>query len=142
MKKFIVLLVASVAMIQSTHAATSALTESLLEYEAIISAIGSDPAFENIIASTEFIIDIKRLTRRLDVLGEVRYGIVTRNLSDANNQCPGLRNHSIKYIATLNVAQNPGIGPNIVTVLSIVQVTDDHQHHHSHHGNDDDHHED
>jgi hypothetical protein len=118
MKKFVVFLIACVVMVQAAYGATSALTESLLEYEAITSAIGTDPNFQNIIPPNEFIIDIKRLTKHLDVLGDVEYKILTRSLSEHHH-------HSIKYIATLNVSPNPGIGPNIITVVSIV-------HHHNH----------
>jgi hypothetical protein len=131
MKKFVITLVACFAMVQSSYAATSALTESLLEYEAITSAIGTDPSFENIIPQTEFIIEIKRITKQIDVLGEVRYEILTRALSNEPNwdwhESNKKHHRPIKYIATLNVAPNPGIGPNIVTVESIVLTP--HLHH-------------
>lgn len=140
MKKLVLSLVACFAMVQSTYAATSALTESLLEYDAIISAIGSNPSFENIIPPNEFIIDIKRLTKQIDILGEVKYEILTRSLSDGTewvfHESSSGHSHKhhkhprpIKYIATLNVAPNPGIGPFIVTVESIVLVPP-HNHHH------------
>ena len=131
MKKFIVSLIACITMVQSTYAATSALTESLLEYEAITSAIGTDPTFQNIIPVTEFIIDIKRITKKINVLGKVKYEIVTRASSDGSSK-HDKHLRSIKYIATLNVAQNPGIGPNIVTVVSVEQVHGHHHHHHHH----------
>lgn len=126
------------ALVQSGYAATSALTESLLEYEAITSAIGSDPNFQNVIDVTEFIVDIRRLTRQINVLGVVKYEIVTRlsqaftqfKASDEMVENPGKsdkghhhRTHT--YIARLNVQQNPGIGPNIITVLSIQKVRRD-----------------
>jgi hypothetical protein len=124
MKKFVILLIACITMIQSTYAATSPLIESVLEYDAIISAIGA-PNFQNI-PTDEFIIDIKRLTKRINVLGKVKYEILTRNPNTGNHKCH--KNHnSIRYIATLNVAPNPGIGPNIVTVVSIVPAS---SHHH------------
>jgi len=136
MKKFILSLIACVALVQSSYAvtATSALTESLLEYEAITTAIGTDPSFETVIPATEFIVDISRISKRLDVLGDVRYEIVTRiprtefesEDLESNASQKHHDNHPIKYIATLNVAANPGIGPNIVTVVSIVPV---HHHH-------------
>lgn len=125
MKKFIIFFIACFAMIQSTYAATSALTESLLEYEAITSAIGTDPTFENVIPATEFIIDIKRLTRKIDVLGTVKYEILTRSTVVPTTK---KRVRPIKYIATLNVAANPAIGPNIITVVSIVLKTNNHHH--------------
>lgn len=115
MKKFVLSLIACFAIVQSTYAATPPLTESLLEYEAIISAIG-DPSFDTI-PTTEFIIDIKRISKRIDNLGEVKYKIVTVSLNEGSDF------PRIKYIATLHVFQNPGVGPNIVTVDSIVRVT-------------------
>lgn len=130
MKKFIAAFVACIALAQGAFAATSALTESLLEYEAITFGIGTDPAFQNIIPPSEFIVDIKRLTRQIDSLGEVRYGIITRTVG-TGTQCECHRHPLVKYIATLNVAPNPGIGPNIITLVSIVRLND-HDDHHSH----------
>lgn len=131
MKKFLFSLAACAAMVQSAFAATSALTESLLEYEAITNAIGTNPDFENIIPPDEFIIDIKRLTRRIDVLGEVKYGILARTVTDGDEwDCRHEHPCPIRYIATLNVAANPGIGPNIITVESIVLAEQHHHHHH------------
>lgn len=133
MKKFATALLACFAMVQSTYAATSALTESLLEYEAIISAIGSNPSFENVIPVTEFIVDIERITRQINILGEVKYEILTRLVGDdPGSRCEAKGGHKgrsrpIRYVATLNVAANPGVGPNIVTVVSIVKSQ---KHHH------------
>lgn len=126
MKKFVIFLIACVAMIQHTYGATSPLTESLLEYEAITSAIGTDPNFQNIIPTNEFIVDIRRLTKQLNVLGEVKYLILTRIPTDEFDHECHEHHHSIIYIATLFVAPNPGIGPNIVTVLSIRPFCGDH----------------
>lgn len=136
MKKFILSFIACIAVIQSTYAvaATPALTESLLEYEAIISAIGAPE--QVVIPVTEFIVDIKRLTKEIDILGEVKYLIVTRSVEEDNidGGCyHGTHHRGIKYIAELNVSPNPGIGPNIVTVLSITPAhCSDHHHHHCH----------
>ncbi len=127
MKKFIICLIACVSMVQSAYAATSALTESLLEYEAITSGIGTNPSFENIIPVTEFIVDIKRITKQINVLGTVKYEILTLPVSDGSikkKQTP------IKYIAILDVSPNPGVGPNIVTLISIVLVQPNKHHHH------------
>lgn len=133
MKKFIASFIACLALVQSSYAATSALTESLLEYEAITTAIGTNPIFENIIPPTEFIIDIKRLTRQVSNLGEVKYGILTRVLtSDSTTGCDCHKRHhfSNRYIATLNVAPNQDIGPNVITVVSLVPL---HEHDDNHH---------
>ena len=137
MKKLALALIACMAMTSFAQAATSALTESLLEYEAITSALGTNPNFENVISPTEFIVDIQRITRSINVLGEVKYEIVTRtprsltanatfeeealeneaSSSDSSSHHNRQRTHI--YIAILNVQANPGIGPNIVTVVSI-----------------------
>lgn len=127
MKKFFVLLIASVAMLQSAHAATSALTESLLEYEAITDAIGTNPDFENVIPQTEFIIDIKRITKQINILGTVKYRIVTQKpTSTGQEACHKRRKHhrnTVEYLAILLVSPNPGVGPNIVTVESIEKIS-------------------
>lgn len=137
MKKLAFSLIACLALVQSTYAATSPLTESLLEYEAITTAIGTDPTFQNIIGTSEFIVDIKRITRKVNTLGIVKYFIKTRVISsegDVNASTEGLDMNSDEspasspsyrtnlYIATLNVALNPGIGPNVITVLRIKKV--------------------
>lgn len=129
MKKLAFSLIASLAFVQSTYAATSALNESLLEYEAITSTIGTNPDFQDIIGQNEFIIDIKRITRRVDVTGIVKYAIVTRVITgntleeheSSSERHKHRHHHDNTYIATLEVLPNPGIGPNIVTVLSITQ---------------------
>lgn len=128
MKKFVMTLMACLATVQSIHAATSALTESLLEYEAITSAIGTDPNFQNVITPIEFIVDIKRLTRAIDVTGSVKYEILTQIPNSDGSSSNSVHSHShhhnhprrtTTYIAILDVAPNPGIGPNIITVVSI-----------------------
>ncbi len=127
MKKLALMIFASLALSQSAFAATSALTESLLEFEAITNTIGA-PSFD-VIGPNEFIVDIRRVTRSIDEYGEVRYEIVTRRTDSealivvsAEKACP----RDIKYLAILEVAPNPGIGPNIITVLSIERI---HHHH-------------
>jgi hypothetical protein len=135
MKKFAIVLVLCLAIIQPMYAATSALVESLLEYEAITSAIGSNPCFQNVIPQIQFIVDIQRITKQVNVLGEVKYKILTRVPNIEPVEAAHKKSHCkkdkknprlITYIATLNVAPNPGIGPNIVTVESIVLA---HGHH-------------
>lgn len=112
MKKLIFSFIACLAFVQPTYAATSGLTESLLEYEAITNAIGA-PDFD-VIPVGEFIIDIKRYKpKQVDTLGTVKYLIETRVIDSKQNKL---------YIAILNVAPNPGIGPNIVTVEKIKPI--------------------
>lgn len=126
MKKFAFSLIACLVLVQSAFAATSALTESLLEYEAIITAIGTDTDFDPL----EFVVDIKRITERIDVLGTVKYRIVTRTVGEENHDrrcghCATLGHRIQNYIATLHITANPAIGPNIIEVVSIDPV-----HHH------------
>lgn len=135
MKKTVLSILACFAIIQYSHAATPPLTESLLEYEAIIDFIG-DPMFD-VIPVTEFITDIKRKTKQVDILGEVKYLITTRIISELSGSpslekdlenyelgchCGHRRHQTNTYLATLTVAPNPGVGPNIVTVDSITKV--------------------
>ena len=142
MKKFAIALITCLAFAQSTQAATSALTESILEYEQITNALGTNSSFDNVIPANEFIVDIKRITRETAVTGTVKYEIVTELVSEneaniggydeANNNhdvfdvisdASTMKNHhhhrTKVYIATLNVSPNAGIGPNIITVVSI-----------------------
>lgn len=128
MKKLVISLIACLAIVQG-YAATTALTESLLEYQAITTAIGTDPTFQGIIPPIEFIVDIKRLTKQINSFGEVRYGILTRTVGDGTS-CECHKHPITKYIATLNVAPNPGIGPFVITVISIVRLHDHDDHHH------------
>lgn len=121
MKKFILTLVACLAFTQ-IHAATSPLAESLLEYQAITNALGAPD--QTYIPQTEFIVDVNRITHDVYVLGTVKYKILTRNpsnLEEPTVSCgPCQHHHRLhKYIAELLVEPNPGIGPNIITVISI-----------------------
>lgn len=112
MKKFISCLVACIAITQSSYAALSPLANSVLEYEAIVDAVGA-PQFEDIIGPNEYIVDIARKTKCLDILGKVHYRIVTRDVTNCHlKKC---------YCVTLIVAPNPEfeIGPRIVVVVSI-----------------------
>lgn len=141
MKKLAITLIACLACFQSAQAATSALTESLLEYEAITNFIG-EPGFTTI-GPNEFIVDIKRITRHIDILGIVQYEILTRLVtnetddiataavdvearhSHSHSDRRGRHHHhrtTNTYVATLTIVANPGIGPNIVTVDSITKV--------------------
>lgn len=131
MKKIAFSLIASFALIQSAHGATSALVESLLEYEAITSALGTNPNFQSIIPQNEFITDVKRITKEVNSVGEVRYKIITKDVFPADwwsneSNCSSHHHHHRHehdnkhvYIATLLVVPNSGIGPNIITVLEI-----------------------
>jgi hypothetical protein len=121
MKKLALVIIASLAYLQTAQAATTALVESLLEYNAITAYIGA-PGFTTI-GPAEFIIGIDRITRSVDVVpGIARYRICTRivtaGMDEDGLETEGRVYH--EYIATLSITPNPGIGPNIVTVLSIV----------------------
>ncbi len=141
MKKLAITLIACFACFQSAQAATSALAESVLEYQAITNFIG-EPSFSTI-SPSEFIVDIKRITPEADVLGTVKYEILTRLVTSETNDLAAevndveARHHSHSgrnrnhhknhcttnaYVATLTVTTNPIIGPNIITVDSINKV--------------------
>jgi len=121
MKKLAFILIAYLTCLQTAQAATTALAESLREYEAITDFIGA-PGF-TVIGPDEFIVDIARLTRRIDILGTVEYKICTQRvtgpIAELNNNSDEERPRHAEYLATILVTPNPGIGPNIVTVLSI-----------------------
>src|SRR3954465_1385903 len=128
MKKLIFSCITCFATVSSLQAATSGLAESLLEYEAITTALGTNPLFENVIDPTEFIIDIKRITKEVDVTGRVRYKIVTAlpgfQLDSSRSSSSHHHHHHHHqdrhtYIVTLQVTPNAGIGPNQITVLEI-----------------------
>lgn len=138
MKKFAITLIACLAFVQSAYAATSALAESLLEQQAITSALGTNPNFQDIIPAVEFIVDIKRITPIVKILGHVKYKIVTREVGveaelvapaeqktlDSSSSGSHHHRHHHKgttYIATLDVTPN-GIGPTVITVLSIKKI--------------------
>ena len=119
MKRLIIILFAFLAYTQTAQAATSALANSVREYVAITDYIGA-PNFSTI-SSDEYIIDIERITRRVDILGRVKYRICTKRVAEGPVVEGGGdegREHISEYIATLLVAPNPGVGPRIVTVIS------------------------
>lgn len=113
MKRLAFVLIASFACVQSSYAATSALTQSLREYDAIIDALGSNPKFEDVIPAAQFIVDIKRITPELDITGTVLYQIKAQ----VPDECG-----CFTYIAKLHVKPNKGIGPFITKVVSITEV--------------------
>lgn len=121
MKKFAIALIASMAFVQSTYAATSALTQSILEYEAITTALGSNPEFEDVISPSQFITDIKRITPDVNVTGTIKYQIVTL-IPGKKHDCSCTKKQVHYYIAKLLVEPNPDIGPFITTVVSIKEV--------------------
>lgn len=124
MKKLAFSILACFAFVQSSFAATSALTDSLLEYDAITSALGTNPKFENVIPAGEFIVDIKRITKQIDSFGKVQYRITTLFPTQKHSHSHSHEFKTAKYIATLNVSPNPAIGPHIITVKSIVREKD------------------
>lgn len=120
-------------------AITSSLNQSLVEQEAITSAIGTNPSFQNIIPQNEFIVDIKRLSRRVDTTQPalVRYLIETVvpriiepfltnvDMEAFETRRPHIHKRhqkTVSYEALLSVTPNPSIGPPIVVVESIVPL--------------------
>lgn len=128
MKKFALSLIACLVVLGSVQAATSPLIESVLEYEAITNAIGA-PDFQ-VISPSEFIIDIERRTKKIYNTGVIKYIITTRatNFSDDQSSSGPEKAPINFYLVKLNVAPNPGIGPNIITVLSIKNTRRQHSH--------------
>lgn len=108
--------VACFAVIQSSYATVSPLSESLLELEAINLAIGTNPDFQDVIGAAESIVTVKRVTKQLNTLGRVEYQILTRTQNFRGGHC------SIKYLATLNITPNSGLGPYNITVISIARI--------------------
>jgi hypothetical protein len=129
MKTILYSILGCMAMAQVSYAALPALQESIAEYNAITTALSSNPNFNTVISSSEAIIDIKRLTRQVNVTGTIRYKIVTRSVSgdsstsvETCNRCH--RNHNSNvYIAVLVITPNDSLGPFVITVQSITQVS-------------------
>lgn len=96
--------------------ATSALTESLFEMEAILEAVGSEQ-FPNVVGQNEFVVSLFRETQKLDVTGKVNYILETCTIGNRDN-CKRVR----KYLVIIRVKPNPGIGPRIIKVLSIEPI--------------------
>jgi hypothetical protein len=149
MKKLMMAMVtlASLAFNQPAQAAVSNINESFHEYQTIISA---DFAIETVIPQNEFIVDIRRLTRDIEITvpTDVYYrittkipegieGIITTIETEINGESAHSHSHSHshshrrhrdpynRYIVHLLVTPNPGIGPNIVTFISIQPETHD-----------------
>lgn len=130
MKKFVTGFILCLAAVQTTYAATSALTNSLLEQQAITTAIGTNPRFQDVIPPDQFIIDIERITKEVNNLGRVKYEILTVRVgrdhdesSSSSSSSSRSDNHrTFTYIATLKVKPHPHIGPRSVKVLSIKEV--------------------
>jgi hypothetical protein len=115
MKKLTLILFTCVALSQAAHAAVAPLYGSVLEYEAITYGIGTNPHFQDVIHPSEVIITIKRMTKQVNTIGEVDYEIVTeRPLANGEADL-----QTKTYIAKVNVARNPGIGRNLITLVSI-----------------------
>lgn len=146
MKKFLFSLIACFAWMQSGHAITSTLNQSINIYEAILSAVSTG----DVISQNEFIIDVERKTRGIDLGNSILYQITTvlpdleSSSAVAKFDPPGSdedfnadeytahhhrhrhRHHNrktIKYAAVISVTPNPAIGPPVVTVISITPVS-------------------
>jgi hypothetical protein len=121
MKKFMLTLVASFALVQSAQAITSNLNESIN----FINAITDSPLIQTVIPQSEFIVDIKRKSTDL-AASEAIYEIKTiaAVVEDALSGSGSHHHHhqhtsTNKYIVKVLVTPNPQIGPEILTVESI-----------------------
>lgn len=131
MKKFILSFIACLAFAQSMYGACSPLCNSEREYGAILEAISIQ--FPDVIPTSESIVDIRRKTKEVEVLGIVKYLIVTRIPSDTpaielschhssgKSHKPHQKCHT--YLATLLISPNTGVGPVMVTVENIEQIS-------------------
>lgn len=137
MKKILFSLVASFAFVQSAQALTSPLNQSIGVYQSILNAI--NPLA--VIPQDEYIVEIKRLTKGVDLGSEIHYLIKTvsgtaTNSVNATNFSAELeenrfdmnchRNHhhnhnTHRYDVVVSVTANPLIGPPIVQVISMTQ---------------------
>lgn len=111
MKKLALSIIACLAFASSAYAATSPLVESLLEIQAITNAIGAPD--QDVIDADEFVTRISRDSDKVESLGRVEYLIRTYEAGEDKTR---------NYKAILCVQPNPGIGPNIITVLKIKKV--------------------
>ncbi len=118
MKKFFICLLAGAACVfsQSSFAAVTAFAESVREMNAILDAT-ADPEFSDLFAADDFIVDLERLTPKLDSLGNVKYLLSTCKISNKNT-CKKVKNYAVKLL----IEQNPGIGPNLITVVDIKKL--------------------
>lgn len=127
MNKSLFAFIAYFTIAQYAHAAVAPFYESVLEYEAITSALGTNPNFQSIINPSEVIIDIKRMTQQINSIGEVNYEIVTgTSLANEDKTITESKDNNLRkksYIAKINVARNPGIGRKIITLLSIIPAS-------------------
>lgn len=130
MKKIMLSLVTSFALMQSVQAIPSNLGESLIEYSAIIDS----SLLQSTIPQSEFIIDIKRKTKSLTAT-TVIYEVVTRvsgnseiealmtHCSHSSHHDGGQRSQINKYSVQLVFTPNPQVGPPIITVVSVEPIS-------------------
>ncbi|MBA3720954.1 MAG: hypothetical protein H0W88_00965 [Parachlamydiaceae bacterium] len=138
MKKFIATLILSFACFQSVDARPSLLNETILEYQAILDS----PKIQNKIGQNEAIFDIKRTTKNLEA-NTIFYVIVTREvllednsdfsaendlLMDFDARCKKKKHHDSdtkirSYEVKVVLTPNPQIGPDVITVVSIKQIS-------------------
>ena len=114
MKKLLLTIAASLSIVGSAQAALSNLYQSAAYFTAIISS----SQFGTVIPPNQFVTEIKRKTSNIDA-AEAVYEIKTRDaetIQGSHSHHP----HTHKYYAHITVTPNPGIGPDILTVTSIV----------------------
>jgi len=122
MKKTLFSLIACLVFSQASFAAESPLVESGNEIVAIVDAF---TGVDTTIPAGQFIVDIRRKTKAVFTTGKVNYIVVTRLPTGTTNDHCGRNAKKIRcqtYLVTLDVEANPAIGPNVITVTSIVPL--------------------
>lgn len=119
MKKLVFTLIACFATIGPLHAALAPLNESISEYQAILDALKVPD--QSWIPTGEYIIDIKRLTKHVNITGTVLYKIVTR-VPSADDSGKHKDKHTATYVAELVITPPQGIGPLNIQFIKIMKV--------------------
>jgi hypothetical protein len=130
MKKFVAAIITSFALVSSLQAIPSNLGESINEYEAILNSSLLQTSLEQ----SEFIIDLKRLTKALTattVYYEIRTYSPTAPVTageteshEKSQKHPRKHHHNEKrYSVEITLSENPQIGPPIIDVVSIVPTS-------------------
>jgi hypothetical protein len=105
-------------LIDQEVGATSALVESVLEMQAILTAVATSQ-FPSGPGQNEFVVNLFRQTRKVDITGRINYILETCSIGRRNN-CRRVN----KYLAVIRVRPNEAIGPDRIKVLSIEPIDD------------------
>ena len=125
MKKTFLTLLSCFACLQSsyTFGAIAPFGESILIMDAILSAT-ADEQFRDLFSPTDFALRLDRKTKKVNEYGLAEY-IFETCTPNTNNNCV----KSNLYMVVVDVAKNPDIGGNIITVVDIKPIKAHHRHH-------------